>query len=63
MNVAVVVPLNEPGGERRDRLWLAERYVIAGAMKRANGNITHAAELLGIKRQSLQRKLKKLELR
>jgi len=39
-----------------------EQYIIAESMKSCGGNISKAAELLGIKRQTLQHKLKKFGL-
>ena len=38
-----------------------EKETIERAIRRANGNITQAAEYLGITRYSLYRKLEKLE--
>lgn len=46
-------------GEMTMNLEELERDAIERAMKRANGNISHAAELLGITRYSLYRKLGK----
>lgn len=46
-------------GEMTMNLEELERNAIERAMKRANGNISHAAELLGITRYSLYRKLGK----
>ncbi len=46
-------------GEMTMNLEELERDAIKRAMKRANGNISHAAELLGITRYSLYRKLGK----
>lgn len=46
-------------GEMTMNLEELERDAIERAMKRANGNISHAAELLGITRYSLYRKLSK----
>lgn len=43
-----------------DVLTRVERDVIAQALKLAGGNISAAADLLGIFRQSLQRKMVKL---
>lgn len=51
------VPLLQ--GEMTMNLEELERDAIERAMKRANGNISHAAELLGITRYSLYRKLGK----
>lgn len=51
------VPL--PQSEMTMNLEELERDAIERAMKRANGNISHAAELLGITRYSLYRKLGK----
>lgn len=48
-----------PQGEMTMNLEELERDAIERAMKRANGNISHAAELLGITRYSLYRKLSK----
>lgn len=48
-----------PHGEMTMNLEELERDAIERAMKRANGNISHAAELLGITRYSLYRKLGK----
>ena len=48
-----------PLGEMTMNLEELERDAIERAMKRANGNISHAAELLGITRYSLYRKLGK----
>lgn len=48
-----------PLGEMTMNLEELERDAIERAMKRANGNISHAAELLGITRYSLYRKLSK----
>ena len=48
-----------PQSEMTMNLEELERDAIERAMKRANGNISHAAELLGITRYSLYRKLSK----
>ncbi len=40
-----------------------ERQAVETAMQRAEGNITHAAELLGITRYALLRKMKKLQVK
>ncbi|NTJ42950.1 sigma-54-dependent Fis family transcriptional regulator [Agrobacterium larrymoorei] len=51
--------------ERQDRgsdLVEAERAALRRVLSRANGNITHAASLLGISRATLHRKMKKLSV-
>lgn len=46
-----------------DVLGTAERAVVERVLELADGNITRAAELLGIYRTTLQRKMRKLGMR
>ncbi len=41
----------------------AERDALVAALKKTNGNVTHAAKLLGVSRVTLQKKMKKYQLR
>ena len=54
------------GGTRErtlpDALAAYERELITGAFRQAGGKIVRAAELLGIPRQTLQRKIKKYQI-
>ena len=52
------VKIEEEEGERTS-LARHEQEYIEYVLVKCNGNITHAAQWLGIRRQSLQRKLKK----
>ena len=58
------VGLNPAGGESVDRyLARLEREAVEWAMGEAGGNVSRAAAFLGIKRQTLQHKLKRLGIR
>lgn len=54
--------MSEPALSLEEMLLQVERKAIEGAMARAGGNITEAARLLQIPRQTLQYKLKKLKI-
>lgn len=54
--------LKSPNLKLKDAVSICERDVIISALKEAGGNISRAATLLGVYRQQLQRKLKKLKI-
>lgn len=58
----MIVILHFTDDDRR-KLDVAERTVIEAALRGARGNITHAADVLGLHRTSLQRKMRKHGLR
>jgi len=58
--VVLELELNSTSQGLIDVLGTAERAVIERVLISTRGNITQAAKLLGIQRQSLQRKIAKL---
>ncbi len=54
--------LREERNDRGSDLLEAERAALRRVLSRANGNVTHAASLLGISRATLHRKMKKLSV-
>lgn len=60
MVVVLELELNSTSQGLIDVLGTAERAVIERVLISTRGNITQAAKLLGIQRQSLQRKIAKL---
>ena len=53
------VEVSDSGDADRPTLAMHDHNYIEYVLAKCNGNITHAADWLGIRRQSLQRKLKK----
>jgi len=60
--LSIVLELNEPGVTTLDILSMVQRDAITQALHAADGNITHAATLLGTTRQSLQRRMRRLRV-
>lgn len=54
-----VAPMNDTG-ERRDVLFELEADAIRQVLAQCDGNVTEAARRLGIHRQSLQRKIRRM---
>jgi len=46
--------------EQEEALWKSERAIIESALEQVNGNKSHAAQVLGISRYALQRRLKRM---
>lgn len=61
-NNADTLPLREKGAKFNDYIATAERYAIKQALREANNNKTKAADILGIHRTILYRKMNKLKL-
>lgn len=59
MRITIVVTLDAS----KDAFWAARCALVEQTMKIARGNITYAAKLLGVHRQSLQRTLTKMGYR
>jgi arginine utilization regulatory protein len=56
-----VIRMKGSGGCLREMLWDVEARLIREALEEAGGNVLQAAKRLGIPRQTLQYKLKKLK--
>jgi len=50
------------GGTLKDRLLRAERVALDAALRRSQGNVSRAAEALGVSRQHLHNRIRKLEI-